>query len=79
MRKFIIGDRVRLLTMEGCMRGLDMFYKVGDIGTVVNYDDFFGVFCVDVLFDKDYDKYKIIREDCFMTIAEDEIEMVEEE
>lgn len=72
MRKFIIGDRVRLLTMEGCMRGLDMRYKVGDIGTVVGYYDFFSIFGVKVLFDKD-------KEDCLMIIAEDELDMVEEE
>ena len=79
MRKFIIGDRVRLLTMEGSLYGLDMLYKIGDIGTVVGYDDFFGVRGVNVLFDKNSDRYKIMGEDCLMIITEDELEIVEEE
>lgn len=38
-RKFNIGDRVKLLTVRGSLEFISEFFHVGELGTVVGYDD----------------------------------------
>lgn len=38
-RKFNIGDRVKLLTVRGSLELVSEFFHVGELGTVVGYDD----------------------------------------
>lgn len=52
-RKFNIGDRVELLTVQDSLELVSEFFHVGELGTVVDYDDY--DFEADDGFDDDYD------------------------
>lgn len=39
-RKFNVGDRVELLTVQDSLELVSEFFHVGELGTVVDYDDY---------------------------------------
>lgn len=65
-RKFNVGDRVELLTVQDSLELVSEFFHVGELGTVVGYDDDYNYDDYDIGYDDDdlevlvlFDRHKI--------------------